>query len=82
MPKRPRKLPRDPNTRAFEIVRLATGQTKSPPEPEKNPAAVALGKLGGAKGGKARADNMTPRQRSASARLAAKARWKKSKSKA
>jgi hypothetical protein len=41
---------------------------------EKNPAAVALGKLGGSKGGKARAKNMTPEQRSESARKAAKAR--------
>jgi hypothetical protein len=44
---------------------------------EKNPAAVALGKLGGSKGGKARAKNMTPEQRSESARKAAKARWAK-----
>ena len=44
---------------------------------EKNPAAVALGKLGGSKGGKARAKNMTPEQRSESARKAAKVRWAK-----
>jgi hypothetical protein len=44
---------------------------------EKNPAAVALGKLGGSKGGKARAKNMTPEQRSEPARKAAKARWAK-----
>ncbi len=44
---------------------------------EKNPAAVALGKLGGSKGGKARAKNMTPEQRSEAARKAAKARWAK-----
>lgn len=44
---------------------------------EKNPAAVALGKLGGSKGGKARAANMTPEERSESARKAAKARWAK-----
>ncbi len=44
---------------------------------EKNPAAVALGKLGGAKGGKARAKNMTPEERSEAARKAAKARWAK-----
>lgn len=41
----------------------------------KNPAAVALGKLGGKKGGKARADKLTPAQRSAIAKKAAKARW-------
>jgi hypothetical protein len=44
---------------------------------EKNPAAVALGKLGGSKGGKARAKKMTPEERSESARKAAKARWAK-----
>lgn len=43
----------------------------------KNPAAVALGKLGGAKGGKARAKKLTPTQRTEIARLAAEARWKK-----
>ena len=44
---------------------------------EKNPAAVALGKLGGSKGGKARAKNMTPEERSEAARKAANARWAK-----
>jgi hypothetical protein len=44
---------------------------------EKNPAAVALGKLGGRKGGKARAEKLTPEQRSEIARKAAKARWAK-----
>lgn len=77
MPKRPRKLPRDPNARAFQIVRLATGQTKPESEPEKNPHAVALGRMGGVKGGKARAAAMTKKQRAESARRAAKARWSK-----
>jgi hypothetical protein len=77
VPKRPRKLPRDPNARAFEIVRIATGQAKPEPESEKNPHAVALGKLGGAKGGKARAARMTKKQRTASAKKAATARWTK-----
>jgi hypothetical protein len=44
---------------------------------EKNPAAVALGKLGGRKGGKARAANMTKQERSEAARKAANARWSK-----
>jgi hypothetical protein len=44
---------------------------------EKNPAAVALGRLGGRKGGKARAEKLTPEQRSEIARKAAKARWAK-----
>lgn len=43
--------------------------------PEKNQAAVALGRLGGLKGGKARAAKLTPEQRSEIARKAAKARW-------
>jgi hypothetical protein len=46
-------------------------------EPKKNPAAVALGRLGGLKGGKARAANMSAKTRSQSARKAAKARWSK-----
>jgi hypothetical protein len=44
---------------------------------EKNPAAVALGKLGASKGGKARAAKLTPEQRSAIAKKAAHARWAK-----
>jgi hypothetical protein len=44
---------------------------------EKNPAAVALGKLGASKGGKARAEKLTPEQRSEIARKAARARWDK-----
>ena len=88
---RPRKLPRDTNARAAAIVALSTGQplpklTNSPEIPasvadagkEKNPAAVALGRLGGMKGGKARAESLTKKQRSEIAKLAAAARWKKS----
>jgi hypothetical protein len=50
-------------------------------KPQKNKAAVALGKLGGRKGGLARAKNLTPGQRSAIAKKAAKARWKKNRRK-
>ena len=46
---------------------------------KKNPHAVALGKMGGSKGGKKRAARLTPEQRSASARKAALARWAKVK---
>jgi hypothetical protein len=46
---------------------------------KKNPAAVALGRLGGKKGGKARAEKMTAEERSESARKAALARWSKNK---
>ena len=45
--------------------------------PEKNKAAQELGRLGGAKGGKARAANMTPEERSEAARKAVNARWAK-----
>ncbi|MBK6895649.1 MAG: hypothetical protein IPH06_03530 [Alphaproteobacteria bacterium] len=44
---------------------------------EKNPAAVALGRLGGLKGGKARAKSLTPEQRKAIAKKAAESRWNK-----
>ena len=46
------------------------------PKAGKNPAAVALGKLGGAKGGKARAEKLSPAKRKAIAKKAAEARWK------
>jgi hypothetical protein len=45
--------------------------------PKKNPHAVALGKMGGSKGGKRRAAKLTPEERSASAKKAANARWAK-----
>jgi hypothetical protein len=48
---------------------------------KKNPHAVALGKMGGAKGGNTRAARLTPEERSASARKAALARWAKEKKK-
>lgn len=77
MPDRSRR-PRDPNARAFQIVQEATGEAPPLPDPDegKNPAAVALGRLGGKKGGKARAAKMTPEERSEAARKAALARWK------
>jgi hypothetical protein len=46
-----------------------------PQKPKKNPAAVALGRLGGLKGGKARAIKLTKNQRSSIAKKAAQARW-------
>jgi hypothetical protein len=77
MPKRPRR-PRDPNELAHAVFLEAIGEAPpSKAEKEKNPAAVALGKLGGAKGGKARAAGMTAEERAESARKAAEARWKK-----
>lgn len=64
---------------AFDIVRAITGEPP-PPAPEestKNPAAVALGKLGGKKGGDARAAKLSPKRRKEIAEKAARARWKK-----
>jgi hypothetical protein len=52
-------------------------ESTSPAQPVKNPHAQALGKLGGLKGGKARAAKLTPEQRAEIARKAAAARWKK-----
>jgi len=76
MPNRPRR-PRDPNELAFQVFQEAIGERpREDPSAGKNPSAIALGKLGGAKGGRARAAKMTPQQRSASARLAAMARWR------
>jgi hypothetical protein len=72
-----RKKPRDLNRLAAEVVAEATDEKKSEPESTKNPAAVELGRMGGLKGGKARAETLTPERRSEIARKAAEARWKK-----
>ena len=70
--------PHDANSFAFDIVQQVIGE--KPKEqvaelPEKNPAAVSLGRLGGLKGGKARADTLTPERRKEIAKKAAKKRW-------
>ena len=80
MNKPSKKRPRDINRLAASIVVEATGEKPEEPVSEKNPAAVALGRLGGLKGGKARAEKLTPRQRSEIAQIAAQARWKKTSS--
>lgn len=80
MPKRSRKLPADANRKAFAVVQLAIGEAPADLKKDgtpKNPAAVALGKLGGKKGGKARAASLTKKQLSAAAKKAAQARWSK-----
>ncbi|MEE8428782.1 MAG: histone H1 [Gammaproteobacteria bacterium] len=80
MPERTRKpkRPRDANQLAKAIVDLSTGEAKEPdPDEGKDPAAVALGRKGGLKGGKARAAKMTKKQRVESARNAANTRWDK-----
>lgn len=85
MPKRSStpKPRRDENQAAYDVLQKVIAQTEenAPVKPEKqakkNPAAVALGRLGGKKGGKARAEKMTPEQRSEIARKAAAKRWEK-----
>ena len=90
---KPKKLPRDSNALAARIVAISTGQAlpqlaesgndhsakPEPAKPEKNPAAVALGRLGGLKGGKARAAKLTGDQRQDIARKAAAKRWSNEK---
>jgi hypothetical protein len=70
----------DVNELAFQTVVKATGTPANGlrlpnPLPAKNPAAVALGRLGGSKGGTARAAKLSSKRRTAIARKAAKARW-------
>lgn len=81
MPERSKKpkRPRDVNVLAHQIVREITeGEPEIPStEDTRNPHAVALGRLGGMKGGKARSKKLTPEQRSEISRKAAKARWSK-----
>jgi hypothetical protein len=78
MPKRSSKKPSDLNALAASIVAEATGEALGGDrDAGKNPAAVALGRLGGQKGGKARAAKLTAAQRSEIAKKAANARWKR-----
>jgi hypothetical protein len=81
---KPKKLPRDANSLAARIVALSTGQEEPnltgrkeepPAKPEKNPAAVALGRLGGLKGGPARAEKLSEKRRKEIGKRAAAARW-------
>jgi hypothetical protein len=70
------KRPRDVNALAKSIVDEAVGDVQAPAtQPDKDPAAVELGRRGGLKGGKARAAKLSKRRRSEIARRAAQARW-------
>jgi hypothetical protein len=75
MAKKPKSS--DVNVTAFEILKAVTGKPVEINEIVKNPAAVTLGRLGGLKGGKARASKLSPRKRKEIAKKAAKARWSK-----
>ena len=74
-----KKAPSDINSLANFIVEQATSETEEEaeqtPEEIAHDAAVALGRLGGLKGGKARAASLSKKKRSAIAKKAAKARW-------
>lgn len=76
------KRPRDLNQWAKRMVDIATGAIEdrepTPEEQGKTAAAVARGKAGGTKGGRARAMKLNPEQRAEIARIAAQTRWKKS----
>ena len=81
-----KKSSSDVNVTAFEILKAVTGEpaprphygtTKKKDPPAKNPAAVALGRLGGLKGGKARATALSSARRKQIAKNAALKRWKK-----
>ena len=71
------KIPRDVNQRAKATLDLMTGEQELLPTMDtvKDPAAVELGRRGGLKGGRARADKLTPERRSEIARKAAASRW-------
>lgn len=73
------KRPTDINQRAKSIVDIATGETedKGSQEDKIKTAASALGRLGGLKGGKARAENLSAERRSEIAKKAAEKRWSK-----
>jgi len=77
--KRSSKTPNDPNTLAAFIVKAATEEATTPDAPAKNPHAVALGRLGGLKGGKARAAKLSAAKRKRIAKKAAGVRWSREK---
>ena len=74
-----KRPPRDVNELARYVLDVTTGKADKIEPATKNPAAVALGRLGGLKGGKARAETLTAKQRKQSAKKAASARWKGTK---
>ena len=79
MPRGPRgeKRPADVIGTAIKVARVATGEETDETDQPKS-AAAELGRRGGLKGGKARAERLTPEQRSEAARKAVQARWRRS----
>jgi len=80
MDKRPKK-DHDFTVNAFRVFQEATGEELPEYKPPRQFDAKAMGRKGGLKGGKARAEKLTPEQRSEIARKAAQARWNKDKDK-
>jgi hypothetical protein len=72
-----KRTSKDVNRMAKNVVDRIIEITEGLDQPEKNPAAVALGRLGGLKGGAARARSLSAKKRAAIARKAAKVRWGK-----
>lgn len=78
MPKRSRTGKPDVNQMAANLIDAISGELPAEEQDlSKNPNAVALGRLGGLKGGRARAEKLTPKKRKDIARKAATARWSK-----
>jgi hypothetical protein len=77
MVKPKRNRPSDLNQAAHSIISDVISLTENPQKPVKNPAAVSLGRLGGLKGGRARAEKLSNEERSNIARNAAISRWKR-----
>lgn len=76
MPRIKHQGPKDFAETAFDVFQQAIGEN-SDIQPRKNPAAVELGRLGGLKGGKARAFLLSPEQRKEIAQKAIAKRWEK-----
>ena len=76
------RRPDDPAQAAVKAIQIALGEateTYGPPEPQKDPAAVALGRRGGLRGGAARARSLSAEEKRQIARKAAAARWGRDK---
>ena len=71
-----KRPPKETNLLAKYILEVTTGETEKIEPPVKNPHAQALSKLGASKGGKARAQKLSPAKRKAIAKKAAKSRWR------
>jgi len=75
--RRKRQALEDINEVALRVRQEATGEVRAEEQSEKNPAAVALGRLGGVRGGPARAKKLSAKRRSEIARKAARERWRR-----